>query len=246
MHVLPNMNYLEVMRLSANRIAASLSLTVDCHREEAAENNVNTNDMLYFITWATWSLTFPVIFSLFLPSTSSSASLGTPALTKSIWLSNRFFFIVLISHSLWITHVCCVKCHRSMLYEITMQFISWVSPLSRLFFPAALFDACIEKPYDINAFCFPAQILVASQNPPDSVLFRHCWKERQLVCVKQMVINSCLMTWYWKRVTGQQQHFHSLYFLLYVFPIAYTVVSSCSRPRRRRPLHANIPRKKPV
>lgn len=55
---------------------------------------------------------------------------GTPVLTTSIE-TRAIYFIVLMSHSLWISCVCCRNCNRRLLYEITMQLP--VCSLSSLF-----------------------------------------------------------------------------------------------------------------
>lgn len=86
------------------------------------------------------ALTFPPLSVL------SSVSLEKPLLTTVTWLPDNF--IVLISYLLWITHVCCRKCHRSVPYEITIQlpmFSLSCSCCLALIVSAALFDACTGK-----------------------------------------------------------------------------------------------------
>lgn len=51
--------------------------------------------------------------------------------------SPTIYFIVLILHLLWITHVCCRKCHRSVLYEITMRFTVCSLSCSSLLLPGS-------------------------------------------------------------------------------------------------------------
>lgn len=79
--------------------------------------------MLYLIVWATRSLTFSVMLSFFFLQ---CLYLLLPPMGCLYWQARyetpTIYFIVLISLLLWITHVCCRKCHRSVLYEITMQF----------------------------------------------------------------------------------------------------------------------------
>lgn len=155
-HLLVNMHYLEemclVIRLQHQQ--HFLSLTVDCLVGGSCRKwCLNTNDMLYLIIWATWPLTFYVMLSVFLFFLSVCLPLPPPGCLhwQPQYDSWTIYFIVLISLLLWITHVCCGKCHRSVLYEITMQFTecsAWARLSSRCrahVVSAALFDACIEK-----------------------------------------------------------------------------------------------------
>lgn len=102
-------------------------------------------------------------------SASSPASRGKPVLTTSIRFTRKFLSLFWSRNLLWITHVCCGGCHRSLPYKITIRLPVFARNrpfffFSPLLFPPSLslalvvssasFDASAGKHQDTNLFGF--------------------------------------------------------------------------------------------
>lgn len=175
-HLLPSANDVEVI----HHVTGAASLTtfpVSQYRSpggagevEVAGNNVwkRTGGALSDIIklHLDTCLSFLVCWLLFLSSLRIISRLPREACIDNLNKVHVQFLLLFWScNLLWITHVCCGGCHRSLPYKITIQlpvfarnwsfFSRSLSPLSlALVVSSASFDACVGKHQDMNLFGF--------------------------------------------------------------------------------------------